>query len=462
MDLISLATRCLYAYGPNLLELLADYELSFSKYPTIVDLQFGAPKLQSVVSFSLTFGTIMSAVCLFTKILSYVSKISLIYRYVTNKSYIIILIFQSYKKNKKYLNRLKGDVDHSKIEDHSFFETENDTSFGLFGIRRTVQTIQSASQIANLSTSGNSMLAATDWLTKFNSKRTVFALENIMTFLAAQTIFTTTNSEISNRDQQLIRRELCSELYSFHELVRKKVLMNSDDIMVRQKHGSCKLSISLHKNKDDIPNSDEEYVSSTDEQDEEISGIRELEDSSPENKRITDKSMRVDVIRKLHLEAISKTKSKLTPQKRTMPRVPHSPVSHLNIACSTMIHQRSSPFEDLLKGMEGIRYVDNRPELMSPVKYYPVQNVNISKSSKLPESTPFPGSTPVRGSPDFFPGTEAPSPVKRDEPSFVIKMLAPQDDAENYSPLTDILMTEEDYLHFLSYLFMYLCPMDSS
>lgn len=89
LDLVTLSTRCLYSIGPNLLEMLAGYEINLTKYQPLVDMQFGAPKLSSLVNNSLTFGTVMSAVCLFTKVLNQVSRILLIFQNI----FLILFLF---------------------------------------------------------------------------------------------------------------------------------------------------------------------------------------------------------------------------------------------------------------------------------------------------------------------------------------------------------------------------------
>lgn len=66
-----LCAVCLRSFSPNILNLLTDPYFETSNWQPLMELQFGAPKISSEPQ--LTFGTVMSAVCLLTRSLNYVS-----------------------------------------------------------------------------------------------------------------------------------------------------------------------------------------------------------------------------------------------------------------------------------------------------------------------------------------------------------------------------------------------------
>lgn len=79
----------------------------------------------------------------------------------------------------------------------------------------------SASQQISISDLSN---VSVPWLCHLNEDKIQFALETLATFLAEE-IYTTLNGSYSNPNVvQCIRRELGSELQSFHEFIRKKAI----------------------------------------------------------------------------------------------------------------------------------------------------------------------------------------------------------------------------------------------
>lgn len=71
--MIVLCVKCLQKFSPPLLALLCEPELLLSKWNSIFDINFGAPILnQDVVS--LAFGTVLSIIGVYTKVLNLVTE----------------------------------------------------------------------------------------------------------------------------------------------------------------------------------------------------------------------------------------------------------------------------------------------------------------------------------------------------------------------------------------------------
>ena len=88
-----MATLCLLSFSPELLSLLADPGLDLERWQPLVELHFGAPKISYEPFPQLTFGTLVSAICLLTRSLNHVSLIffeDLFCRYCGNKIFFIV------------------------------------------------------------------------------------------------------------------------------------------------------------------------------------------------------------------------------------------------------------------------------------------------------------------------------------------------------------------------------------
>lgn len=73
MELIILCTKCLLQFSPSLLELICEPEFLCSKWESLIEIQFGAPKFNTTIHPQLTFGTVLSAVTILTKALNLVN-----------------------------------------------------------------------------------------------------------------------------------------------------------------------------------------------------------------------------------------------------------------------------------------------------------------------------------------------------------------------------------------------------
>ena len=124
-------------------------------------------------------------------------------------------------------------------------------------------------------------------------------MELLLTLLASQSLLALKARQLSSREKQMIRRELSTELYCFHDFVKKKILKDTTKSpLFRQKMGIFHI-INSNANNDDS--------------DDQVAGPSR---AIPSQRRSHD--LRVNVVRKLHL------------QQKTVPfEVPHtiSPIS---------------------------------------------------------------------------------------------------------------------------------------
>lgn len=71
--MVAICAKCLLVFSPKLLTLLVEPEFVPSQWQPLVEIQFGAPKLNTIGALpQLTFGTILSAASIFTKALNLV------------------------------------------------------------------------------------------------------------------------------------------------------------------------------------------------------------------------------------------------------------------------------------------------------------------------------------------------------------------------------------------------------
>ncbi|XP_063899583.1 nucleoporin Nup188 isoform X1 [Helicoverpa armigera] len=71
LEILHMATLCLLSFSPELLSLLADPGLDLERWQPLVELHFGAPKISYEPFPQLTFGTLVSAICLLTRSLNH-------------------------------------------------------------------------------------------------------------------------------------------------------------------------------------------------------------------------------------------------------------------------------------------------------------------------------------------------------------------------------------------------------
>lgn len=85
---------------------------------------------------------------------------------------------------------------------------------------------------------------SSELLANLDGQLCLVALEHLLMLVASQSIYVIRSPDLEPRWKQIVRRDISSELLSFHELVRRKVIVDYRDSRcqwVRRKHGLLKL-----------------------------------------------------------------------------------------------------------------------------------------------------------------------------------------------------------------------------
>lgn len=92
-----------------------------------------------------------------------------------------------------------------------------------------------------MSTVSASAAATNEYLTNLDTELCFTALEFVLTLLASQSLLALKDVNLSQREKQLIKRELSTELSLFYDFVKKRVLpeVARDEPLRRKKYG-CK------------------------------------------------------------------------------------------------------------------------------------------------------------------------------------------------------------------------------
>lgn len=222
-------------------------------------------------------------------------------------------------------------------------------------------------------------------------------MEHVLTFLASQTLLALKNTDLSNREKQLIRREISTELMTYHEFVRKKVLNDyRGNPWQRKKHGIVLMM--------DV---------STD------SGILPTKPSTSSLKSADLKqSMRVNVVRRQHLQHIHQQQHKQQTPSETSGRKPSFEMSRVISPITSSTTQSKSNLNAAIES--STPSLDRNGKRISPAEKDFVKKICVEDEEEI-----------------FF---------EPEEPT--------------YSPLSYVKLVEEDYLHFLSNLFMVICQSD--
>lgn len=241
------------------------------------------------------------------------------------------------------------------------------------------------SSISALSSISASAATTNEYLTNLDSDLCFVGLEFVLTLLASQSLLALKDINLSQREKQLIKRELSTELSIFYDFVKKRILpeIARDDPLYRKKYG-CRSLAFIREQIDEMarqqtPGSSRKSVSNSD-------------------------RMRINVMRKLHLNQKSPGTS--------------SPTT-------------------------------TAPGFNMTQQFSPIGGVASSSGGRLdlPSSTPAVGrrSTQQDDNDDM-------DHENQDE---VRLYFDPED--PTFCELSFIQLIEEDYLHFLSNLFGYIC-----
>lgn len=240
------------------------------------------------------------------------------------------------------------------------------------------------SSISALSSISATAATTNEYLTNLDSDLCFVGLEFLLTLLASQSLLALKDINLSQREKQLIKRELSTELSIFYDFVKKRILpeVARDDPLHRKKYG-CRSLAFIREQIDEMarqqtPGSSRKSVSNSD-------------------------RMRISVMRKLHLN-----------QKSPSTSSPSTSATGFNMT------QQFSP-------------------------------IGVASSSggrlDLPSSTPAVGRRSAQQDDNDDMDNE-----NQDE----IRLYFDSEDP-TYCELSFMQLVEEDYLHFLSNLFGYIC-----
>jgi len=280
IEVISLCCQCLLHFSPKLLNLLCDVEFHQAKWIPFIEVQFGAPKISGTPQL-LSYGSILSIIALLIKTLN----------------------LQHYNFKQTPLNKIPeiGECDYEYGSNTVSMISVGDSSQQL-GLPATSPSPSKSGRPFSKSLSISSMTSSViqpsnELLLHIDTKMCLNGLELLLTLLASQSLLALKARQLSSREKQMIRRELSTELYCFHDFVKKKILKDTTKSpLFRQKVGIFHIS-----------------NANNDESDDQSAGSSR---TIPSQRRSRD--LRVNVVRKLHL------------QQKTVPfEIPHtiSPIS---------------------------------------------------------------------------------------------------------------------------------------
>uniref|UniRef100_T1GIK3 Uncharacterized protein n=1 Tax=Megaselia scalaris TaxID=36166 RepID=T1GIK3_MEGSC len=199
-EIIILCSRCLLQFSPQILDLLCEPEFLSTKWEPLLEIQFGLPKLTD--DSQLTFGVVLSAIGIFTKALN----------------------LQNYGFHEVPLNIFTTSNEGSAEKGKSIVNPSRSH------FSKSLSTVSVSSTTA----------PPNELLSNLDSEMCLFALEHILSLIASQSLLALKNPYIGSREKQLIKREISTELITYHEFIRKKVLVDyrdHKDIWHRKKYG---------------------------------------------------------------------------------------------------------------------------------------------------------------------------------------------------------------------------------
>uniref|UniRef100_A0A182YLB8 Nucleoporin NUP188 n=1 Tax=Anopheles stephensi TaxID=30069 RepID=A0A182YLB8_ANOST len=282
IEIVTLCAKCLLCFSPPLLSLLCDVEFVPSKWCPLIEIQFGAPKLSTDNYSQLSFGSLLQAVCIFTKVLN----------------------LQHYSFSEAPLNELPASEGGTEQDDTTdgtlpmgqMSRTNRSTLAGATspaadvsrpgGKRSQFSKTLSMTSVSSY-TSTNAITLSNELLTHLDSKRCVCGLEYVLTLLTSQSLFALKDTNLSQREKQLIKRELSTELLIFHDFVKKRILKDGKSILARRKHGAVAI---VNEPYAPLPDDDPDAPGDRTKASQQTAAGRKQH------------SMRINVVRKMHLQ----------------------------------------------------------------------------------------------------------------------------------------------------------------
>ncbi|XP_016986154.1 nucleoporin Nup188 [Drosophila rhopaloa] len=206
-DIIIYCVKSLLRFSPDLMELLCCSVYEPSKYSALLDVKFGAPKLNEE-NLTLTFGIILNLVNIYVKALN----------------------MQNYGFSEVPLNTLPN-VEQSGDNDDADICVGNQTN-------RTFSKSLSSVSISSVS------CPASELLSNMDGQLCLLALEHLLMLVASQAIYIIRSPDLEPRWKQIVRRDISNELVIFNEFVRRKVILDYKENRspwLRRKHGHYKV-----------------------------------------------------------------------------------------------------------------------------------------------------------------------------------------------------------------------------
>lgn len=379
-EIIILCVKSLQPFSPQLLDLICEPEFDVGKWEPIFEIHFGAPKLNEN-AITLTFGTVLSIVGVYTKVLN----------------------LQNYGFHELPLNSLPSPLDADAM--HAANSTTSSVPISNNSIITSKRNFTKSLSFASVS----SVNCPNELLSNLDGDLCLLALEHVLTLAASQSMLALKNPCMSSREKQLIRREITTELISYHEFVRKKILLDHrehKEMWHRRKHGLVLM---------DIPTKDNAAASTS-------SQAQLLSEINRKNSADLRKSMRVNVVRRQHLQQQQQQRTPTAAGSFEMTQV-ISP-----IGTSKQLHQQP------------VAAISSTPNFMRPPLRRPNEAETVLDQGKRVYIA------------DEAYGTED------EEEEEEIEYFPPDD--TNFSILPYVQMVEEDYLHFMSNLFSVICQSD--
>ncbi|XP_017054002.1 nucleoporin Nup188 [Drosophila ficusphila] len=205
-DIIISCVKFLLRFSPDLMELLCCSVYEPLKYSTLLDVKFGAPKMNED-NLTLTFGIILNLVNIYVKALN----------------------MQNHGFSEVPLNTLPN-VEHSG-------ENEDDVCVG----NQTNRTFSKSLPTASISSAS---CPASELLSNMDGQLCLLALEHLLMLVASQAIHIIRAPDLEPRWKQIVRRDISNEMVIFNEFVRRKVILDFKENRspwLRRKHGVYKL-----------------------------------------------------------------------------------------------------------------------------------------------------------------------------------------------------------------------------
>jgi nuclear pore complex protein Nup188 len=206
IEMVVLCAKCLLQFSPKLMNLLCDIEFEQNRWVPFIDVQFGAPKINSNGSPQPTYGTVLSVIALLIKAIN----------------------LQHFAFKQKPLNKIpSGDTDQFHGNDTVTMMSAADST-NLSPSSNLLSPSSNRRPFAkslSMSSMSNSIIQpSNELLANLDSKICLSALEFLLTLLASQSLLALRSQSLTSREKQLIRRELSTELHCLHDFIKKKVL----------------------------------------------------------------------------------------------------------------------------------------------------------------------------------------------------------------------------------------------